>query len=257
MPLTGSDKAFFLIPKVIGKLLYYARAVDSTLNVALSSLASEQSKPTIATQNGSTSCSTIAPRIPLPASRIMPPTCSYRSILTPDTTMKAKAAAKPEVISFLAQPPMAPYSIPPTSSNMSHPPPPTAKLGPPSQNCKEAIPIRLTLEDMGFPQPATPVLLDNTTALGFIHETIKQRRTKAVDMRYYWLRDREAQQQFQFQWETAKNNLADYFTKHHLPQHQQDVRHHYVALSLAQLSPSTISSGHIDQHADSKLLRHN
>jgi hypothetical protein len=48
VPLAGADKA--LIPKVIGKLLYYARAVNSTLNVALSSLASEQNKPTANTQ---------------------------------------------------------------------------------------------------------------------------------------------------------------------------------------------------------------
>ena len=36
--------------KIIGKLLYYARAVDNTLNVALSALASEQNKPTMQTR---------------------------------------------------------------------------------------------------------------------------------------------------------------------------------------------------------------
>ncbi len=36
--------------KIIGKLLYYARAVDSTLNVALSALAAEQNKPTMRTK---------------------------------------------------------------------------------------------------------------------------------------------------------------------------------------------------------------
>jgi hypothetical protein len=34
------------IPKIVGKLLYYARAVDGTLNVTLSSLSSEQAHPT-------------------------------------------------------------------------------------------------------------------------------------------------------------------------------------------------------------------
>ena len=33
-------------------------------------------------------------------------------------------------------------------------------------------------------------------------------------MRYYWLRDRKAQQQFQFFWDKGTNNEADYFTKH-------------------------------------------
>jgi hypothetical protein len=38
------------IPKIVGKLLYYARAVDPTLNVSLSLLSSEQAKPTKDTQ---------------------------------------------------------------------------------------------------------------------------------------------------------------------------------------------------------------
>jgi hypothetical protein len=96
-------------------------------------------------------------------------------------------------------------------------------------NCKEAIPIRLTLTEMGFPQNATPVILDNTTALGFIHDTIKQRRTKAMDMRYWWLKDREAQQQFKFSWKPSAENLADYFTKHHPPTHHQNLRHKYLS----------------------------
>ncbi|MFM7748048.1 MAG: hypothetical protein ACKO7X_09030, partial [Bacteroidota bacterium] len=70
---------------------------------------------------------------------------------------------------------------------------------------------------MGFHQNPTPVTLDNTTALGFIiHNTIKQRRTKALDMRYYWLKDREAQGQFTFKWAPSAHNLANYVTKHHL-----------------------------------------
>ena len=56
------------------------------------------------------------------------------------------------------------------------------------ENCKEALLIRTTLEELGHPQPPTPVQVDNTTAHGFANETIKIKRTKAIDMRYHWTR---------------------------------------------------------------------
>ena len=39
---------------------------------------------------------------------------------------------------------------------------------------------------------------DNTTALGVVNNNIQPRRTKAMDMRFHWLRNREAQRQFRF-----------------------------------------------------------
>ncbi len=47
-PLPAKDP--YQPAQIVGKLLYYARAVDSTMNVALSSLASEQNKPTLRTK---------------------------------------------------------------------------------------------------------------------------------------------------------------------------------------------------------------
>jgi hypothetical protein len=37
---------------------------------------------------------------------------------------------------------------------------------------------------------------DNTTAKGYSNVTIKQKRTKAMDMRFYWIKDRVKQGQF-------------------------------------------------------------
>ena len=56
--------------------------------------------------------------------------------------------------------------------------------------------IRTTLEELGHPQPPTPVQVDNTTAHGFVNDTIKIKRTKAIDMRYHWVVDRRKQGQF-------------------------------------------------------------
>ena len=65
-----------------------------------------------------------------------------------------------------------------------------AKLGALFLNCQEAVPIRITLEKMGHTQPPTPVQVDNSTALGIATGTIKQLKSKAMDMRFYWIRDR-------------------------------------------------------------------
>ena len=39
-------------------------------------------------------------------------------------------------------------------------------------NCKAAIPMRIALEEMGHPQPKTPVITDNTTAQGLVTNTM-------------------------------------------------------------------------------------
>ena len=47
-------------------------------------------------------------------------------------------------------------------------------------------------------------------------------------MRYYWLRDRQTQQQFLFFWDKGSNNDADYFTKHFPASYHRVKRSRYV-----------------------------
>ena len=54
------------------------------------------------------------------------------------------------------------------------------------------------------------------------------KRSKSWDMRYYWLRDRQMQRQFDIYWEEGIKNLADYFTKHHSTLDHQAKRSKYV-----------------------------
>jgi hypothetical protein len=82
-------------------------------------------------------------------------------------------------------------------------------------NAKDAVPIRTTLEEMGHPQGPTPLQFDNKCAVGILTDTVVQRRSKAMDMRFYWVRDRHRQQQFHVQWKCGQENLVDYPTKHH------------------------------------------
>ena len=103
-----------------------------------------------------------------------------------------------------------------------------AELGALYINSREAIPQRQLLEEMGHPQPPTPIQIDNTTALGVVTNTIQPKRTKAMDMRFHWLRDRKNQGQFRTYWREGKTNLGDYVTKHHAAIHHRTVRSLYL-----------------------------
>ena len=90
-----------------------------------------------------------------------------------------------------------------------------AELGALYINYREAIPQRHLLEEMGHPQPPTSIQVDNTTALGVVKNTIQPKQTKAMDMRYHWLRCQGNQKQFRTYWRTGPTNNGDYVTKHH------------------------------------------
>jgi hypothetical protein len=68
---------------------------------------------------------------------------------------------------------------------------------------------------------------DNTTATGYINSTIKQKRTKAMDMRFY-IKDILKQDRFKIYWGPGFQNLADYYTKHHSPAHHKQIRGVYI-----------------------------
>ena len=88
----------------------------------------------------------------------------------------------------------------------------------------EAVYIRHILKEMGHKQLATPIQTDNSTAEGVINSKFQPKKNKAMDMWFYWLRNCETQEQFQFFWGAGKLNLADYWTKHHPAMHHKNVR---------------------------------
>jgi len=105
-----------------------------------------------------------------------------------------------------------------------------AELGALFLNAQTICPFRIALEELGHPQPATPLQTDNSTASGIANDTVKQKRSKAIDMRFYWVRDRVRQGQFHIFWRPGSTNRADYFTKHHPASHHQAVRPTYLHL---------------------------
>ena len=59
------------------------------------------------------------------------------------------------------------------------------ELGALFYNGQVAEPIRTCLEEMGYPQPSTPIKIDNSTAAGIVNSSIRQKKSKAMDTIFY------------------------------------------------------------------------
>jgi hypothetical protein len=103
-----------------------------------------------------------------------------------------------------------------------------AEIGALFYNCKDGTMLRTTLEEMGHPQLTTPIQTDNAFAAGIANATVKQRRSKAIDMRFYWVRDRVDKKQCRVHWRRGSDNQADYFSKHHSPAHHRLMHSRYL-----------------------------
>merc|ERR1711983_369440 len=103
-----------------------------------------------------------------------------------------------------------------------------AKLGALFLNMKEGRVLRLALEELGHPQPPTPVHVDNATAVGIVDGTIKRQRSRAMEMRYFWTCDQVEKGCFRVFWHPGLENLADYPSKHHEARHHRHVRPFYL-----------------------------
>jgi hypothetical protein len=214
------------VQQVVGTFLYYARAIDSTAMVAINSISGEKAKATqntakkvtrllnyFATHPNATLqyCkSGMVLKLHTDAAYLVEPRARSRhgahywlgtlGINDDNGAIKNNASIIKPVVSSIAE----------------------AETAGCFYNCIDAIPIRIVLEEMGHTQPPTPVNCDNSTAVGIANQTIKQRRSKAIDMRYYWLQDRECHEQFNIEWAAGANNKADYFTKHFSVSHHRE-----------------------------------
>jgi hypothetical protein len=92
------------------------------------------------------------------------------------------------------------------------------------QNAQSGAPLRVTLAEWGHIQPPTPLGTDNSNVFGILNKTIKQKRSKAMDMRYHWLANRVRQKRFDVYWRPGREKLGDYHKKPHSAQHHRDIR---------------------------------
>lgn len=233
------------IQQVCGKFLFLGRAVDGTLLMPISAIASQTSEPTedtmkqtqqlldyLATQEEAVltyNKSNMILAVHSDASYLSEPKARSRAgghfFLSYDTNNPPNNGAILNVAHIIKN----------VMSSATE-----AELAALYIMAREAVYIRIILEEMGHKQPATPIQTDNAMAEAVINAKIQPKRTKAMDMRFHWLRDRECQQQFRFYWRPGKTNYADYWTKHHSAAHHVNIRKEfltpYVALEMLKMA---------------------
>ena len=170
------------IQTVVGKFLYYARAVDPTMLHALNDLATQQSKGTQKTMQALTHLLNYAATHPdatirytksamilhihSDASYLSAPNARSRvgghHFLTNTTNIGTtdNNGAILNIASILRN----------VMSSAAE-----AEVGALFVNAKEAVVIRTTLAELGHPQLPTPIQTDNSTAHGIINGTVKQK----------------------------------------------------------------------------------
>ena len=221
------------IQQVCGKFLFYGQAVDSTILTAISAIASEQATPTTDTMAKANQlldylASQEEAIITYSASNMILASHSDAGYLNePQARSRAGGhfflsnnAAIPQnngAVLNIAQ------IIKNVMSSAAE-----AELGALYIIAREAVYMRAILKEMGHKQPPTPIQTDNSTAEGVVNSKIQPKRTKAMDMRFYWLRDCETREQFRFFWRAGKLNLADYWTKHHPAMHHKNMRNKFL-----------------------------
>jgi hypothetical protein len=230
-PLTPTEIKKLM--EVIGTFLYYARAVDNTMLVALSTLAAAQTKGTAQTAEACTKLLNYAATHPNAVVRYKASDMILH--IHSDASYLSEPQARSRVGGFFflgngtENPPLngALQVISQIMNNVLASAA-EAEVGGLFINGQAACPIRTTLTELGHPQPPTIIVTDNECARGIANDTVKQKRSKAIDMRFYWIRDRVAQNQFKICWQKGSDNLADYYTKHHPPAHHQRMRSRYL-----------------------------
>ena len=104
------------------------------------------------------------------------------------------------------------------------------------------MPLRIKLHELGFTQPPTPIKIDNSAAKGIVTATVRQKRSKAMDMRFYCMKDRVKQKDFFVYWKPGSQNMGDYFTKHHPPHHHKEIcaTYLYMANTLLEINQKIV-----------------
>jgi hypothetical protein len=229
-----NDADIKFIEEVCGVFLYYARVIDSTMLCVINKIASRQSEPTAAVLTmverflQYAACHPNA-TIVYHASDMVLKIHSDASYLG-ETKGRSRAggiaffdnAAAPFIANQGAVDIISTI-LPSVAASAAE-----AEYGALFLNAQNAIPLRNTAEDLGHPQGATDMQCDNECAYGIANDTVKQRRSKAIDMRYHWVRDRVRLNQFTVTWAPGKDNRADFFTKIHPVHHHESERHRFI-----------------------------
>ncbi len=96
-----------------------------------------------------------------------------------------------------------------------------AKLGVLFHNCHDGILFLQTLADLGYPQPKTPVCCENAMVVGITNNMVIWQHSESMEMRFFGIGDRIAQNMYNVSWHPGQENLADCQSKHHIGNHHK------------------------------------
>lgn len=82
-----------------------------------------------------------------------------------------------------------------------------------SEAAKEVLWLRQLLIDINEPQLMVTLCIDNQSAIKLIHNPIYHKRTKHIDIRYNFIREKVEQNVINIQYVKSSNQLADFLTK--------------------------------------------
>ncbi len=64
--------------------------------------------------------------------------------------------------------------------------------------------------------------------MGIANNTVKRQRSRSMEMRFFWVGDKVAQEIYDITWHPGMENLADYQSKHDIGLHHAAVRAYYL-----------------------------
>ena len=103
-----------------------------------------------------------------------------------------------------------------------------AELGGLFLNAEETVKLRIALQELGYTQPTTPIHAYSTTSTGIINKTIKQQGSCTMNMRYFWPISKQDDKTIDVSWHPGRENLGDYYYKHHSPTIHNKIRPRYL-----------------------------
>jgi hypothetical protein len=228
------------VQRVVGALLYYARAVDPKLLVPLSAIGAQQAS---ATEQTAAAIEQLLDFVATyPADGIIYRASAMQLCAHSDAGFanESKSRSRAGCHIFLSEDDPRPRwngSVLTIAAIMKNvlTSAAEAELSAIFECAKAMVPLRQALTEMGWPQGKSPIQTDNSTADGLVNNIIVPKKLKSMDLRLHWLRCREAQGQFRFYWAPGADNWGDYYSKHHPPIHHLSQRPLHVGGGQAQM----------------------
>jgi hypothetical protein len=233
-PKIGADEILWL-QQLIGTFLYYARAVDPTILVAINKLAVQQ---TTATTHTILAAKHLLGYLAAhPNAKIIYRPSNMQLVGQSDASYLSEQKSRSRwgyLLYFELLAPRHPHDINGTIECMSVITDVVvgsaceAEYGGTYKLAQHAIPLLRTAEDFGYKQGICNLITDNEASMKIATGTVARKLSKAFDMRFHWIQDRIARQQFKMTWWSTEWIQADFLTKVFHPSEFQKKKKEFV-----------------------------